>query len=183
MPNDEVEFEKTLEGLPEAEQGIKRLEFKAQKGEQYRETLNIQNRILEKEGFEFKDGKWEKKAVAVAPVVSTVELSPKDAVVLAKSDVAEEDVDEVMRFAGYNKTSITETLKDPILQGILKDRVEKRKTANATTINPVGRQAPRETAESIVDGASQGNLPDSDEGISRLVASRVAIKKAAKQQR
>ena len=103
-------------------------------------------------------------------------LNPRDAVILAKADVDPEDIETVIDYAGFKKQSISAILKDSAMQTILKTNAEERKSAAATAINPPGRQAPRETVESILQAASQGQLPESDEGIERLTEARIAAK-------
>lgn len=177
----EEEFEKTLEGLSAEEQTTKRLEFEKSEKDDYRGKLNAQNRFLEDQGFEFKEGKWNKKPEVAKPIEAPkTNLSPVESVLLVQSGIAADDVNEVLEYANYRKLSISDALKDSTLQTIVKTRIEERKTAAATIVAPAGRQAPRETVESILDAASQGQLPESDAGVDRLAAARLESKRQKK---
>lgn len=64
-------------------------------------------------------------------------LSVKD--LHALKDVHEDDVDDVLEYAELKKISISDAKKSTIVQTILADKVEKRKTAEAT---PTGATRP-----------------------------------------
>ena len=185
MPNDEQEFETSIADLSPEEQTSKRLEFKATKADDYREKLNIQNKVLKEAGYEWEvtDGKghWNKKTVQTEPVAPITSLAPMDAVLIAKSDIATEDIQTVIDYANFIKKPVSEAMNDATLRTIIKTRAEERTTAAATNIKVASRTAPRDTAESIIDAASQGQVPDSDEGIERLAQARIEQKKARKQ--
>lgn len=149
------------------------------------ETLEQKVARLEKEKSDI-DGKnkqlYERLKKAETPVAPKMpDLTPTDALFLAKQDVALEDVDQVVRYAAFQGTSVQDAMKDDTLKAILRDRVEKRKTAEATQVNPAGRQAQRDTPQEILDIASRGQLPDSDAGIDQLASARIAQKKASRQ--
>lgn len=177
------EFEKSLEGLSPEEATAKRVEFAEKQADDYRSKLNIQNRLLEKEGFEFKDGGWVKKPEATQTQqqvqVNNPTLSPKDSVLLAKS-VDADDIDEVLDYANYRKISVADALKDTTLVSILKERQETRRTAQATQINSANRTSQRDTAESMLQAATQNQVPADDDGIQALAAARIAEKAAKK---
>lgn len=147
------------------------VEQKVARLEQEKGELESKNKQL------FERVKKTEEKVVEAPLGN---LQPKDAVLLAKSNVEAEDIDEIIAFADYRKISVGDALKNDTMQAILKDRVEKRKTAEATQINPPGRSQPRETAETVVELASRGQLPETDEGVERLAAARVEAKRNKK---
>lgn len=138
----------------------------------YRAQLNISNRILKKEGYEYKDGKWVKKTQAsaeAAPTQST--LSPTDVIALTNAKVHEDDVDEVLGYSAYRKISIAKALKDPTLKTILSTRAEERQSSNlATTKSPRG--ASKVSGETLIDRARKGEeVKEGD--IDKLVAAEL----------
>ncbi len=148
------------------------------------EGLNKQlfERAKKAEGFEKVEGQWVKKAPQPQPEIrqevpkQEVSLSPKDSVMLAKS-VDAEDIDEVLEFATYKKLSVTDALNSPTLKTILKERQEERQTAQATRINAPSRTSPRDNAESLLQAASQGQVPTEDSSIEALAAARLESKR------
>lgn len=103
-------------------------------------------------------------------------LSLKD--VKALQDIPEEDIDEVVEYAKYKGVSIAEIKKDSVMQGILRTRLEERKTAEATNTGG-GRPSPSKASdETLLSKAEKGDLPESAEEIERLVdAKRKAMAK------
>ena len=104
-------------------------------------------------------------------------LSPKDYLALTEAKITSEDFDEVTGWANFKRMSIADAVKDKTLQTILRERAEERKTAEATQVKQTGRKNAAPTPETVVNKASQGNLPDSDEGIEELVRAEIAMKK------
>lgn len=129
--------------------------------EDYRAKLNATNRFLEKQGFVFKDGKWN------PPEIKKQEESPKDSDALSTTDIytlvsakiPQEDLDVVKKTAKILGVSISEALKDSDLQTILKGRAEKRKVADATNTKTVRAGAKTVSDEEIVKAASRGEIP------------------------
>ena|ERR1700712_1946952 len=178
-----TDFEATLTELPDDEKTTKLTEWdqqnpaptEAAEGEDYRGKLNIQNRFLEKEGYEFKDGKWTKKPV-VAPVQaaapSQTGLTAEDALALAKADVEEEDLETVTKWAKSNTMTVKEALKDKDLRLILDGHAEERRTADATNTGGA-RGAKKASGDDLLRKAETTNeLPDTDEGMDALASAR-----------
>jgi hypothetical protein len=105
----------------------------------------------------------------------TGELSAKDALILAKADVAEEDLDEVLNYAKFRNLPVSEVLKDKTLKTILSDRAEERRTAQATNTGG-SRPSTKVTGEALIEKASKGDLPEKDEDIAKLAEARMAAK-------
>jgi hypothetical protein len=124
---------------------------------------------------------WKKKATEKTeekPEVKTeakeLELSAKDAVLLAKADVDMDDVDEVVDFAKYRKISIAEALKNSTLKAILADKKEERTTAQATqTRSP--RQSAQVTGDVLIEKARKGEIREED--IDKLVQAEMEAKR------
>ncbi len=114
-----------------------------------------------------------KKAEVKAPLqeVKSDGLSTKDVIFLAKADIHEDDVSEVLDWAKFKGVTVSEAHKQ--LKGVLADRSEQRKTAETTNISNARRSTVKVTDETILEKASKGDLPDSDEGIERLVKAKM----------
>lgn len=146
--------------------------------EDYRAKLNAQNRFLEKEGYEFKDGKW------VKPPKSTISsskekqgLSDKDVLYLARAtDIDPEDVDEVVTYAHKMGVSVSEAHK--FYKPILSERAEERKTAQATQTRG-NRGTAHVSNDELLKRAEKGEeLKDSD--LQAIAEARQARKVAAR---
>lgn len=87
-------------------------------------------------------------------------LSPKDILLLSKEDInEEEDIDEVIKFADYNKISVADALKNKTLKTILADRAEERASAHAAQTRGQ-RPAVTTTDESLKERLSKGEVPE-----------------------
>lgn len=89
------------------------------------------------------------------------DLSSKDLFALMKSNVHEDDIEEVVEYAKFKKITVAEALKTPLMQSTLKDNDEKRKTADATNTNSVRSSKKTVSAQQILKDARDGKIPDS----------------------
>jgi hypothetical protein len=175
-----AEFETTLTELTDEEKAAKLSEWDAQNPAQqeddYRGKLNATNRFLEKEGYEFKDGNWVKKAAPAVPPVQKPEAASTLSVtdVLALRDVHEEDIETIQKFASFRQLSIAEARKDPMLASMLSVRGEERRTAEAAVTGAGGgRGATAPTGADLLAKAERtGELPETPEGMDALAAER-----------
>lgn len=102
-------------------------------------------------------------------------LSARDALILAKANVTEEDLDTVLEWAKFKKLSVSDTLKDPTLKNILATKDEERKTALATQTRGGARGSAQLSGEDILAKAEQtGEVPDTTEGMQELFKARQA---------
>lgn len=187
-----TEFEATLTELPDADKTTKLAEWDQQNplppkpddNEDYRSKLNIQNRFLEKEGYEFKDGKWTKPAVAPTedkPAPSASTLTPEDALVLAKADVHEDDLQSVLKWAKDNETTVAKALKDKDLGIILAAHAEERRTAAATQTGGGARGASQASGTVLLAKARQtGEVPETTEGMNAIFLAKQQEKAAGR---
>lgn len=90
----------------------------------------------------------------------TPELSTTDLYALMQSDIAEEDVEEVVKASKLLGKTIKETLGDPTLKAILKTRVEERATADATNTGKNRPGAKKVSDQELMDNAAKGVLPE-----------------------
>lgn len=176
MENEEKQVAETEEAIggEETKPEEKPEGEESKESEDYRAKLNIQNRILEKEGYEFKDGKWIKNKKVENQKENREEggLTPEDAIVLGKSNIHEDDVNEVIEYARFKKIKIRDAVKDPTLKAILDRRVEERTTAAAANTKGGQRGTSKKSPESLLAEARRGNMPESDEDIEALVKAR-----------
>ena len=107
-------------------------------------------------------------------------LSQSDLIALIKADVAEEDISEVTDYAKLKNISIAEALKNSTVKRILADKIEERKSAEASHTGNARRSTQIPTAEQVLTKARTGELPDDDDGIAALTEARLAEKKATK---
>lgn len=104
------------------------------------------------------------------------DLSALDAVAMVKADVHDDDIEQVIEFAKFKKLPVREALKQPLLQSMLKDSVEMRRTAQATTVKGGTRIAATPKPEDFLAKAERGEIVDSDEGMKGIFQARLARK-------
>lgn len=134
------------------------------------EKLKEQNkRLFERakkaEGFvKDEDGSWIKKEKPKSKPQSKEDkgdLTAKDAILLMREGVDhDEDIDEVARFAKFQKIGIGDALKSKTIKAILAERKEERKTADATHTGPAKKGSSKATDEDIIKNAEQGKFPE-----------------------
>lgn len=87
-------------------------------------------------------------------------LTVKDGMALTSAGVVvEEDIDEVLKASKLLGKSISETLNDPMIQTILADKVEKRKSASAVIIRGNGGGA-KANDEQLLSDFRKGVIPE-----------------------
>lgn len=101
-------------------------------------------------------------------------LSVKDIAALVKNNVAEDDYEEVFDYARLKKISVSEALKSPIIQAILKEREEARKSAALAAIgDKTQRPSTPSPSELLRKAEIHGELPEDDDSIQALVEERL----------
>jgi len=133
-------------------------------------TLKAQKEHFKKKAETKVETKVETKEEAT---VHSQDISQKDYLLLAKSNVDLEDVDEVIDFAKYRKISIAEALQNTTLKAILSDSKEKRQTALATQTSGT-RKTNSPSFEALTEKAKKGDISESE--IDKLVALRMEAK-------
>lgn len=170
--------DETTEGSDESEESSEG-ESDSDEGEQedYREKLNIQNRFLKKEGYEFKNGRWQKPTsnnqnAQSSSNKSNGDLTTRDLYALMDAKVPQDDVNEVVEYATLKKISISEALKSTVVKAILAEKAEYRNSAKASNTGSARRGTSKVSDEALLENFKKGIVPDSDEEISRLVKLR-----------
>lgn len=102
------------------------------------------------------------------------EIANKDILYLAKADINEDDVNEILEWSKFKKVSVKEAHE--ALKPMLSVRNEQRKTAAATNTNTSARGGSKIDGATLLQNASAGKLPDDDAGIAALVAAEMEAK-------
>lgn len=88
------------------------------------------------------------------------DLTVNDAYVLLKSNIHEDDLEYVKKFAKMDGLSLADAIKNDELKAVLKVREEKRKTSEATSVGRTPRGTSQVSDEVILEKASKGHIPD-----------------------
>ncbi len=94
----------------------------------------------------------------------------------ALSDVHDEDVEEVVRIAKLYNITISEAKKLPLTQTLLKQKTEERTTAQATNTGGGRRGTSKVTGEDLLEKFNQGQVPEKDEDIDKMIEARFTPK-------
>ena len=121
-----------------------------------------------------------KKPTASAPAPKQSpkagEIQQEDLYALIKADVPQEDISDVKEYAQMKGITVAEALKSNVVKTILADKAEQRSVAAATNVGTVRRGSTATSEESLLEQASKGQLPDSDEDLVRLTKARKGLK-------
>lgn len=109
------------------------------------------------------------------PVPTSDGLSNRDLLFLAKADIHEDDLDDVLEWARFKKVPVAKAYE--MLKPTLSVRSEERRTALATQTKGGQRGAAKLDPESILARAEKtGEVPESDEGMQALFLARRAAR-------
>jgi hypothetical protein len=103
-------------------------------------------------------------------------LSQTDVITLAKADIHEDDIDEVLDFAKYKKVSVREALGSGVIKSLLAERKEERATAQATSTGNKRAGTRALSGDELLSQAIAGKVPDTKEGIEALAEARYQSK-------
>jgi hypothetical protein len=95
-------------------------------------------------------------------------LSTADIIALAKADIADEDIDEVLEWAKFKKISVSDALKSSSIKATLSEKAEERKSAQAVHTTGGRRAGGTISDERLLADAEKGIMPDSVEDIARI---------------
>lgn len=147
------------------------------------EKNQLYARLKKEQGFVMKDGKWVKPPAESKPdekpkptTVNSPELSQLDLITLARTNIEDEDIQEVVEYARFKKISVSEALKAPVIKSMLAEKAEQRKVAEGTSTGPARRGSGKVSDDALISNANSGKLPESDEDITRLVKARLGLK-------
>lgn len=112
------------------------------------------------ENYKKRAEKAEKKAKEVKPEAQKVELSQLDILAIAKSDVHEEDLERVTKFAQMEGITVKDALGNEDLRAMLERRNEARKVAKASNTDKSTANSGAPSAETMLAKAKKGDMPD-----------------------
>lgn len=98
-------------------------------------------------------------------------LSNTDILYLAKADIHEDDLQDVLDWSKFKKLSVKEA--HSALKETLKVREEQRRTAAATQTGRGSRSQTNNTGETLLKKADAGELPESEQEIQKLAEARI----------
>lgn len=167
----------TYEENPEL---IDKLVAKAQKDEEFKAGLHADKVKLQSKLKELgsDDGEGEGGKKPATPPAKTPEYSLAD--IRALSDVHDEDVAVVSKWATNNEISIAEAKADPDLQAVLKRRKEARDLAEASNAGGSRFKPTTPSGDALVEKARAGEaMGTSKADFDALAEARMAQKKNA----
>ncbi len=96
-------------------------------------------------------------------VEKQTEFDLEDVAALVQKVAVKEDREMVKDYAKFKKISLEEALESSIVQAELKERTEKRASANATNTGNGRRGTTKPSPEAILNNVEKGKLPDDPE--------------------
>lgn len=103
------------------------------------------------------------------------DLSTRDVLYLAKADIHDEDMEEVLEIARLRKIPVSQA--HTFMKPILDVRSQERRTAAATHTKGGARGTTKVSGEDLLKQAQlTGEVPDTDEGLNDLFNARLARK-------
>lgn len=152
----EIEVEETTETNDE--------EVEETTDEEEGEDVQSELERLRKENHTLKIQKGKLKAKqernTVVPDAKTAELSQADILALAKSDIHEDDIDRVTKFAKMEGITVKDALANEDMQAILERRAEGRKVAAASNTGGSAPSSADISGDALLANARQGKMPD-----------------------
>lgn len=104
--------------------------------------------------------KAERLAKTIKPTTNqeanTSGLTTRDYLALTNAKVHEDDISDVEEYAKFKNISLADALKSPVVQTIIKDKEEQRKTANATNVRNVRAGSTKVNPQDLIDKARKG---------------------------
>ena len=105
-----------------------------------------------------------------------ITLTVKDGFALAKANVNDEDIDDILEYANLKKISVTDALKTNVVKAMLAEKEEFRNSQNASTTATAKRASPKITDDAILENARKGKLNESEDEIRALFRARMGLK-------
>lgn len=100
-------------------------------------------------------------------------IPQKDLIALLKANVEEEDIQEVLDYSKLKNISVSEALKSSVVKSILSEKNEERQTASITATGNIRKGVNKPTGSALLERASKGEMPESDEDMAALVRARL----------
>jgi hypothetical protein len=103
-------------------------------------------------------------------------LNAGDMMAIKNANIDPQDMDLVEKFSKDNGLSLRESLQHPHVKAILAYEEELRTTAVATNVESVRRGASKMSSEALLQNASAGKIPTSDDEIEALISAKLKRK-------
>lgn len=142
------------------EQEITSLREKAEKATKSEEVANNYKTRAEKAEKELKEHKASIDAGTPSGVDKKTELSQKDVITLAKADIHEDDIEEVIDYAKHKGISVAEALKTDVMKITLSQKDEFRKSAEAANVKKARPGSKTPTGDELLRNLSKGEVPE-----------------------
>jgi len=147
-----------------------------EKDEHYQKIVSqnkqLYTRLKKSEGFEMIDGKWvkpePKENKPKEESKTETSLSQKDLITLMKSNIAEDDVEEVLNYAKFRNMSLKDTLESDVIKNLLKVKEEFRASADATHTGTTAKSKGQVSDDDLLLNAKKGLMPTTDADMQRL---------------
>ena len=156
---EEISTEETTEDLDKLKESRQRIYDRAKAAEAREKELKAKLKVLEPK-----------------PVSEPKPYDLEDVAVLVSTVPEKEDREVVKRYAKVEGKTLEETLNDPIVKAILKERAEQRKTADATNTSGSKRVTAKLSDEAIINKAANDEFVDAED----VVEARWNLKKKNK---
>ena len=150
----------------EVEEEVEEQEEEVQDDDQDETNLEEELEARDKKIKELEDLIARKKKESKKPAekkmqeASSSELSQKELYTLMRSNVHEDDVDEVVEYAKLKNIGVDEALKSSVIKAILKDKEETRKTAEVSNTGNTRKGSTSKDTDTLVGKAMKGEIPN-----------------------
>lgn len=108
---------------------------------------------------------WRKKAQGATETKKETEaskdsLSSLDILALSRSNVHDEDIEDVVEYAKFKKISVAEALKSNTVKAVIAEKSEYRKTAEVTTTGAAKKTQSKVSDQALSENLSKGVVPE-----------------------
>lgn len=149
-----------------------------------KQNQRLYDRAKKAEGWVKKDGKWVKKEVKApaqsqepAPKTTKLDYGQKAYLAATHGIKDAEDISFVETAMKNSGQTLEQVLSDQYVLGKLKQMQDERITGNATNTGKTRRGSATKTGDNLLEKAEEsGDLPDSDEEMTKLTDARMAKK-------
>lgn len=103
------------------------------------------------------------------------ELSQEDMITLARSDLHDDDISEVLEYAKMKNISLKEAMSSSVVEAILATKKEARTVADATNTGKTAQTKSGVSDDELLSNAKKGIMPESDSDMERLAKLRLGV--------
>lgn len=172
----DVDFQATLVALPEEEReqvlSTKRSEVLSSEFANLRTKADEADKLKElADNYKVRAEKAERERNQTR---NDDRMPEKDLLYIAKSDIHQDDLEEVLEWAKFKKVSVPEAHK--MLKATLDIRSEERRTAEGSNVTNARRSSAKISEETLIEKATAGDLPENDGDIERLISAKMKRK-------